>query len=134
MLQIIAIVFFAAVIFVHADTNTRRLMRCFIDRGCAGFRWRRRFPEASKSEIREFLDIFIEAFGFKQSWRLCFTPEDRVLDVYRALYPVRGTADGMEMESLVVDLEKRYHVDIFSSWREDITLADLFTKTRQPAA
>jgi hypothetical protein len=134
MLQIIAIAFFAAVIFVLADMNTRRMMRRFVDRGCAGFRWRRRFPDASKSEIREFLDIFIEAFGFKQSWRLCFTPEDRVLDVYRALYPVRGTPDGMEMESLVLDLQKRYHVDIVSSWREDITLADLFTQTRRPVA
>lgn len=134
MLQIIAIVFFAAVIFVLADMNTRRMMRRFVDRGCAGFRWRRRFPEASKSEIREFLDIFIEAFGFKQNWRLCFTPEDRVLDVYRALYPVRGTPDGMEMESLVLDLQKRYQVNIVGSWREDITLADLFTQTRRPVA
>ena len=109
-------------------------MRRFVDRGCAGFRWRRRFPDASKSEIREFLDIFIEAFGFKLSWRLCFMPEDRVLDVYRALYPLRGTPDGMEMESVVLDLEKRYHVDMVSSWREDITLADLFAKTRRPVS
>ena len=64
MLQIVAIVFFAAVIFVLAEMNTRRMMRRFVERGCAGFSWRRRFPDASKSEIREFLDIFIDAFGF----------------------------------------------------------------------
>jgi propanediol dehydratase small subunit len=135
MLQIIAIVFFAAVIFVLADMNTRRIMSRFIERGCAGLRWRRRFPDASKTEIRDFLDIFIESFGFKQRWRLCFRPEDRVMDVYRTLYPPgRSLADGMELESLVQDLQKRYRVDILGSWREDITLADLFTQTRRPVA
>jgi len=135
MLQIVAIVFFAAVIFMLADMNTRRIMRRFVERGCAGFRWRRCFPGASKSEIREFLDIFIDALGFKERWRLCFRPEDRVMDVYRALHPPgRALADGMELESLAQDLQKRYQVDILGSWREDITLADLFTKTRRPVA
>ncbi|MGO8765858.1 MAG: hypothetical protein ACLQSR_12095 [Limisphaerales bacterium] len=132
MIQIIAIVFFAAMIFVLADANTRRVMRRFVERGCTGFRWRRRFPDASKSEIREFLDIFVEAFGFKQNWRLYFAPEDRVMDVYRALYPGHVRPDEMELEILVKDLQKQYRVDILSSWREDITLADLFAQTRRP--
>ena len=56
-------------------------------------------------------------------------------DVYRALHPPgRALADGMELESLAQDLQKRYQVDILGSWREDITLADLFTKTRRPVA
>jgi len=131
---IVAIVLFATAICVLASINTRQHMRRFLERGCAGYHWRRRFPEASKSEIREFLDIFLDAFGFKQRWRLCFSPEDRVMDVYRALYPGRGTPDGMELESLVGDLEKRYQVNIIGSWREDITLADLFLQTRRPAA
>ena len=132
MLKIITIVFIVAVVFVLADMNTRRIMARFVERGCAGFRWRRRFPDASKTEIRDFLDIFIASFGFKQGWRLCFRPEDRVMDVYRALYPPgRSLADGMELESLVQDLEKRFQVDILGSWREDITLADLFTQTRR---
>ena len=134
MLQIIAIAFFAAVFLFVASLQTRRVMHRYLERACTGSKWRRRFPDASKSEIREFLDIFIEAFGFKQSWRLKFTPEDRVLDVYRALYPVRGTPDDMEMERLTMDLQKRYRVDIIGSWREDITLADLFTQTRRPVA
>ena len=135
MSKIIAIVVFAAVIFMLADMNTRRIMSRFIERGCAGFRWRRRFPDASKTEIRDFLDIFIESFDFKQRWRLCFRPEDRVLDIYRTLYPPgRSLADGMELESFVQDLQKRYRVDILGSWREDITLGDLFTQTRGPVA
>lgn len=132
MVQIIVIVSFAAAIFVLASINTRRTMRRYLERACTGSKWRRRFPEASKSEIREFLDIFVDAFGFRQSWRLCFTPEDRVMDVYRTLYPLRGTPDSLELESMMEDLQKRYRVDILVLWREDITLADLFTQTRRP--
>ena len=80
-------------------------MRRFLDRACAGFRWRRRYPQASKSEIREFLDLFVQAFGFRRRRRLYFVPNDRVMDIYRTLYPVRGMPDGMELEILVRDLQ-----------------------------
>jgi propanediol dehydratase small subunit len=134
MIQIAVIVFFAVVILVLGFIQERQKLRRFLERGCAGFRWRRRFPQASKSEIREFLDIFVEAFGFRRSWRLSFAPDDRVMDVYRTLYPAGSLTDNMELESLVGDLQKRFGVDILGSWQEDITLADLFIQTRRPAA
>jgi hypothetical protein len=134
MIQIAVIVFFAVVILVLGSIQERQKLRRFLERGCAGFRWRRRFPQASKSEIREFLDIFVEAFGFRRSWRLSFAPDDRVIDVYRTLYPAGSLTDNMELESLVGDLQKRFGVDILDSWQEDITLADLFIQTRRPAA
>ncbi len=129
MLQFVVIVLLAAAIFVLSSIRERKRMLRFLDRACGGFRWRRRFPHASKSEIREFLDIFVEAFGFRQRWRLYFAPDDRVMDVYRTLYPVRGTPDGMELESLVRDLRKRYGVDMLGSWREDITLGEIYERT-----
>jgi propanediol dehydratase small subunit len=104
-------------------------MRRYLDRVCAGFQWRRRFPKASNSEIREFLDIFVEAFGFRQSWRLHFAPGDRVVDVYRTLYPIRGMPDGLELESFVEDLQNRYRVNLLGSWREDITLGEIYERT-----
>ena len=104
-------------------------MRRYLDRACAGFRWRRRFPRASKSEIREFLNIFVASFGFRQRWRLYFAPDDRVMDVYHTLYSHKPFADGMELETLVRDLQKRYQVDIVGLWREDITLGELYDKT-----
>ena len=110
-----------------------RLMRRYWQRACTGRNWRRRFPDASKSEIREFLDVFLEAFGFADRRRLCFSPDDRVMDVYRTLYPVRGAPDSMELEDLVASLQKRYRADILGSWREDITLGDLFIQTRAVA-
>ncbi len=106
-------------------------MRRFLERGCTGRHWRQRFPNSSKSEIRDFLDVFVEAFGFRQNWRLCFAPEDRAMDVYRAVNPLDGAPDDMELEILVEDLEKRYQVNVLSSWREEITLADLFARTRK---
>jgi hypothetical protein len=51
MLQIVAIVFFAVMIFVLAEMNMRRIMRRYVERACTGSKWRRCFPDASKSEI-----------------------------------------------------------------------------------
>lgn len=130
-LELAAIVFFAIATFVLSLIHERQKMRRFFERGCAGFRWRRRFPQASKSEIREFLDIFVEAFGYPQRWRSYFAPDDRVMEFYRICYPTHGAPDGLELEDLVGLLQKRYEVDLLSSWREDITLGDLFARTRR---
>jgi propanediol dehydratase small subunit len=134
MLQLSVIIFFAVALFAFTLIHERQKMRYYLERGCTGFRWRRRFPQASKSEIREFLDVFVEAFGYRRNWRLRFAPDDRVMDFYRIRYPIHGEPDGMELEDLVTLLSKRYGVDILHSWREDITLADLFTQTRRPVA
>jgi propanediol dehydratase small subunit len=130
MWQIIAILFFAGVLYALLEFKTRRMLHPYAERACTGFCWKRQFPEASNREIRQFLDIFIEAFGFRDNLRLRFTPEDRVMDIYRVLYPTRGMADGMELETLVGDLEKSYRVNVDATWREDITLGDLFLQTR----
>lgn len=79
-------------------------MRQFLHCSCTGFVWRKRFPQTSKVEIREFLDIFIEAFGFAERRRLCFTPDDRVMDINRTLQPPGTLTDNMELESLIQDL------------------------------
>jgi hypothetical protein len=120
--------------FVLGTFVERGRMRHYWQRACTGRLWRQRFPAASKSEIRQFLDVFIESFGFADRRRLCFAPDDRVMDVYRAVYPHRFLADGMELETLVRDLQRRYRVEIHGSWRDDITLGDLFRHTRPDIA
>src|ERR1039458_6070625 len=110
MLQFGVIVWVACVICVLSSFHERQKMRRFLQRGCTGLRWRRRFPQATKCEIREFLDIFVDSFDYRQSWRLCFAPDDRVMDLYRIRYPVRGVPDSMELEDLVRFLQKRYGV------------------------
>ena len=112
----------------------RRRMRRYWNRVCAGPEWKKRFPQAPKDDIREFLKAFVDAFGFKRSRGLCFTPEDRVMDVYRTLYPPKWTlADSMELESFALRFQKHYGIDVYPLWRDDITLGELFALTRQSA-
>ena len=99
-----------------------------------GIRWRRRFPDASKTEIREFLTIFVEAFCFSHKRGSCFSPDDCVMDVYRADYPPGSLADSMELETLGLRLEKRYAIDFTAVWRDNITLGELYEHARKRAA
>ncbi len=99
-----------------------------------GIRWRRRFPDVPKSELREFLTIFVDAFCFDHKRRTCFSPDDRVMEVYRADYPPGSLADSMELETLGLRLEKRYGIDFTAVWREDITLGELYEHTKRHAA
>jgi propanediol dehydratase small subunit len=130
MLQLIVIGCLVIALLALGTMIERRLMQHYWRRACTGKSWRKRFPATPKIEIREFLDVFVETFGFADKQRFRFAPDDRVLDVYRTLYPVRGSADAMELESLVGALEKKYRVAILGTWREDITLGDLFQQTR----
>ena len=114
------------------ETQIRKKLRSYWDRACTGTLWRRQFPEAQKSDIREFLAIFVDAFMFTRSRRLCFSPDDKVMDVYRALYPENFMADSMELETFCKALKNRYGVDFFTQWRRDITLGEVFEQVQRP--
>ncbi len=132
----IPIVLFSVVAVVGGvlmEIQTRKALRSYWERACAGVRWRRRFPDASKAQIREFLDLFIDAFGFRRARRCCFRPEDRVMDVYYAVYPPGSAFDGMELETFCESLRKRYDIDFAASWREDITFGEIYERTHRVA-
>ena len=132
----IPIVLFAFVVVaggVLMEIQTRKALSPYWKRVCTGIRWRRRFPSAQKAEIREFLDLFIDAFGFRRGRRCCFLPEDRVMEVYHAVYPPGSAVDGMELETFCMLLRKRYGIDIGALWREDITLGDIYEQTHREA-
>ncbi len=118
---------------VLMEIQVQRALRPYWERACSGIRWRRRFPDAPKTEIREFLDLFVEAFGFRRGRRCAFRPEDRVMDVYHALYPAGSAVDDMELEILCKSLQKRYGIDFVSSWREDITLGEIYEEAHPVA-
>ena len=104
-----------------------RAVRPLYQRECAGVRWRRRYRNASAQEIRDFLQLFVDSFGFPRKHRLRFRPEDKVMDLYRALNPPNWSiGDNMELESLIDDFRARYHIDLVPLWREDITLGEVF--------
>jgi hypothetical protein len=112
------------------EIKARRRLRVYWDRRCTGIQWRRRFPSASKHDIRAFLDAFVDGFGFPRKRRLCFSPDDKVIDVYRTLYPTPGWgADSLEMETLVTLLEKRYGLDVARLPQREYTLGELFALT-----
>jgi propanediol dehydratase small subunit len=132
-----ALLVIAAIAFVltlPVQFQRRRALRRFWDRHCMGIRWRRRFPDAPKTELREFLTIFVDAFCFDRKRRTGFSPDDRVMEVYRADYPPGSLADSMELETLGLRLEKRYGIDFTAVWREDITLGELYEHTKRHAA
>ena len=91
--------------------------------------WRRRFPSASKQEIRAFLDVFVDGFAFPRKRRLCFSPDDKVIEIYRTLYPSVGGVDALEMETFAKLLEDKYRLDIEHLPERDYTLGDLFALT-----
>jgi propanediol dehydratase small subunit len=111
-----------------------RLPRPFRGRGCQGKGWREAFPKASKQEIREFLRVFVSAFAFDESEILKLSPNDQILAIYRGRYPVRGMADALELETLMVDVQKRYGVEFETIWHEQLTLGELFAKSGQASS
>ena len=118
---------------VMIEIQTQKALRPYWDRACMGIRWRRRFPNAPKTEIREFLDLFLDAFAFRRTRRCCFSPGDRVIDVYRTMYPPGSAVDSMELETFCKMLRKQYGIDFATSWQEDITLGEIYEQTHRAA-
>ncbi len=125
----IAIIVFSAVILVAgilAQRGYSTRMRRFYERRCAGRAWRARFPAAKKEEIRGFLELFVDSFALSRKKKLSFSPDDKVMDVYRAINPQVGGVDALECETLVAECEERYGVDITHGFSDSTTLGDLF--------
>jgi|SRR5579859_3886028 len=125
-----SLVILAIVLALPILMRVRRKMQRYWGRACTGALWRRRFPGVPKDEIRDFLGAFVRAFAYRECRRLCFSPDDKVMEIYRAQYPEKGLADAMELEFLARDMQEKYKVDLTAFWNDDITLADLFTHAR----
>jgi len=97
-------------------------------RPCQGANWLRTFPAQSKSEIRQFLRIFVESFAFRESQKLQISPTDKVYEVYRAIYPKLGGIDLLELESFAANVERRYGVKFGDLWSVDLTFGGLFSE------
>ena len=115
------------------EVQRQERLRRYWQRACTGIRWRRRYPHAPKSEIREFLDLFADAFAFRRKRRCYFLPDDRIMEIYRTVYPPGSAADCMELEFLCKMVKKRYGIDLAASWREDITLGEIYERTHRVA-
>ena len=129
--QILIIVLIAfGLVAIGGWFESRRVKRLmpYLARGCMGRGWRRRFPAATKEEIREFLAIFIDSFGFPSGHKLKFEPDDRLMDIHRALNPSPNAPDGEEVENFIIRLEEEYGIDISTQWDKDVALGDVFER------
>jgi hypothetical protein len=89
--------------------------------------WRGRFGGDKLADIDAVLTSLCEAFSFNPDDRYRFGPDDQVMGIYRAVYPrwkLWQAADSMEIETLMLDLKKRFGIDC-SMWQPDISLAEL---------
>lgn len=95
-----------------------------------GKQWLKTFPNSSKAEIRNFLNLFAESFLFNTKDQLKFEPNDKIYEIYRTMYPSEQTPDAMELETFATLLYKQYNFKIESMWSENITLGEVFAEIK----
>jgi propanediol dehydratase small subunit len=108
--------------------------RTYWGRTCTGRAWKSSYPEASKDEIREFLQLFVGAFGFRRSRMLRFEPMDQILSILSKRSPSYLALDPVELKDFVREVRARYGFDLAPEWHEQITLGEVFAKTRRRVA
>ena len=131
MTTIIIIGIVGGIILIIFAALEDQLPKLYKKRNCQGIYWRRKYSEISKDEIDKFLRFFIDAFAFKEKHKCQFKPDDKIMDIYSALYPTKFSklsGDAMELEELAIFLEDEYKIDFEKIWNEDITLGQIFEK------
>jgi hypothetical protein len=125
---IIVAISVGAVAWEYRQSNSA--LRHYWKRNCMGRAWRRTFPSASKSDIRELLGLLARTFAFSSSRMLQFAPTDSLLSIYRAKYPVEGWPDALELETFERDLKRSYGLELRDFWRDNLTLGEIFDRCR----
>ncbi len=131
IIVLIGVMLFAVIATLSYSLKSRRLLQKYWLRPCTGKVWKRRFPEVPKQEIRDFLEAFVDGFGLSSKKRLKFNPDDKVTDIYRALYPTPGWPDALELEGFARNLERKYGFDLAKVTDQDITLGKIFEMARK---
>lgn len=94
-------------------------------------RGRKDAPDSANKDLRAFLTLFLVGFNLPTKYYLSFRPSDRIMDVYRTIHPPQWSAvDSMELESFADLLERRYDLSLASIWRDDLTLGEVFRRSR----
>ncbi|HVJ39832.1 MAG TPA: hypothetical protein VM687_18770 [Stenotrophomonas sp.] len=93
---------------------------------CMGKLWRREFPNSPKEDIRQFLWMFSSAFAIPRRRALLLRPDDELLTIYGARYPVNGWPDALEFETLANNLDKVHHLSLENIWHDRLSMGELF--------
>jgi hypothetical protein len=116
--------------WAYLSSATKCRMRRYWQRACMGRVWQEASPTARSDDIRRFLLLFVNSFGFSQKRALRFAPADRLLDVYCALYPLKNMPKrALEFDTFAKLLKATYGLDLARIWRQDITLGGVFAQT-----
>jgi propanediol dehydratase small subunit len=110
--------------------NGFHIPKVYLNRKCMGKQWLKAFPNSSKAEIRNFLGLFSDSFLFSAKDQLKFEPNDKLYEIYRAIYPSEQAPDAMELETFATLLYKQYNFKLESIWSENITLGEVFAKIK----
>jgi hypothetical protein len=113
---------------IHFECRRHAALEFYWARACAGRDWRAAFPNAAPRDIREFLYLVVDAFGFDRTRALQLQPTDSVQGFYRACYPDPTAPDAMELETLERSLLMRFGPEKFASLPEGATFGALFAR------
>ena len=105
---------------------SRKSVEVYRGRQCMGKLWRREFPNSPKEDIRQFLWMFASAFAIPRRRALLLRPDDELLAIYGARYPVSGWPDALEFETLANDLDKVHHLSLENIWHDRPSMGELF--------
>ncbi|RJG21941.1 hypothetical protein D3872_06070 [Massilia cavernae] len=100
-------------------------------RSFQGKGWRHAFPDASKSDVREFLTAFVSSFAFRETEQLDLSPTDTLTAAYRKLRPSRTWPDAAETEALARDMRRQIGVELDTNWTHGMTLGTVFGQALQ---
>ncbi len=120
------------VVAIFTYYGRSKYTKIYRDRKCMGRYWFKAFPTASKEEIRQFLAMFVEAFGFSQKLRCQFEPGDSLIELYKAAQ-AGFRVDNYEFEMLFTGIEETYDIDaqpLCELIDDGMTLGELFSFVR----
>jgi len=119
---------YRARVIIPFDKERRKRLDRYWRRSCTGSEWQRAFPNVSKDLIRDFLESFTNGFAFRNKRRLKFSPDDKIMDIYKALYPSNDWigGDALELETFSMILEEDYKINLTVVLTDDLTLGQLF--------
>ena len=109
------------------------LPRPFRDRDSQEAAWRQGHRDEMLGKADALLAMLCEAFSFNSDDRYQFPPNDRIMDIYRACYPrwqFWRIAESMEIESLMMDLSRRFHFD--DEELSELTLGEIVELLKSP--
>ena len=123
---LLVIMFLVAVVITTWNARQRRQAIQTFRRGCAGRAWRNAFPDVTAEQVRTFLNVFADAFDLGRSMVLQMRPEDRPIDLHRAIYARTFGPDSLELVSFMLAVERKYGVKSRQILWEEVTLAEVF--------